>query len=587
MEIYCVDTKQTHDIKPNKHGENSMLCPECSHKRGKKNQKCFQWNDTKKTGNCHHCGCRFVESKPLAHIRSDKTYSVPEWKNITELTDKAVAYFTSRFISQDTLKKMQIYSDREWMPQFNKEVNVICFPYFMEGKLTNIKFRGPQKSFKLVKDAELILYNQDCLSLAKDYVIVCEGEIDALSWIEAGYEFAVSVPNGAKNSDGDHIRYLVELTSKIDKIYIASDHDAPGIELRNELIRRLGPERCKIITYKGYKDTNELFIEEHNAGLIEVFNTAKNAPIPGIFNAEDHLDDLLSLLEMGQSKGINTFQDIDEVVRFDTGLFAIWTGVPSMGKSTMLNWLMALWAVNNGWKHAIYSPENGQYQKTMIPAFVSLLTGKKYDKETMCKEDVSNAHRFICDHFNFISDEDTTMDFILKSAESLVKMHGINVLTIDPFNCITRSRYSGDVTDDINMELTKLSQFAKKHNVLVNLVAHPRKVESLGTGYKQPSMYDIAGSANFFNKADIGISVHRYPEDSDYGECTLMDVQKVRFDWYGHPGKIKLGFNTNNRRFHKPFWPQAIDNTNWIDPKDVKLSFSPIENNIEFEDTPF
>ena len=44
-------------------------------------------------------------------------------------------------ISQATIRDMRIYSDREWMPQFGKEVKVICFPYFIEGKLVNIKYR--------------------------------------------------------------------------------------------------------------------------------------------------------------------------------------------------------------------------------------------------------------------------------------------------------------------------------------------------------------------------------------------------------------------------------------------------------------
>lgn len=42
------------------------------------------------------------------------------------------------------------------MPQYGRDTKVICFPYFVGDRLVNIKYRGPQKSFRMVKGAELI-----------------------------------------------------------------------------------------------------------------------------------------------------------------------------------------------------------------------------------------------------------------------------------------------------------------------------------------------------------------------------------------------------------------------------------------------
>ena len=90
---------------------------------------------------------------------------------------------------------MKVYSDIEWMPQFGKDIEVICFPFFRNSKLINIKFRGAKKSFKLVSNAELIWYNFDCILEAKE-LIICEGEIDCLTFIENGFKNVYRYPAG-------------------------------------------------------------------------------------------------------------------------------------------------------------------------------------------------------------------------------------------------------------------------------------------------------------------------------------------------------------------------------------------------------
>src|SRR5690606_20497216 len=143
--------------------EERYTCPECSHLRKKKNDKCLAWNTKESVGYCHNCTASFYVFNP-----QQKEYTAPEWKNKTELTDIAVRYFTGRMISQKTLIKMRLYSDNEFMPQLKETCEVICFPFFFQDKLVNIKYRGNKKSFKLHTGAELIFYNQDALLQFED-----------------------------------------------------------------------------------------------------------------------------------------------------------------------------------------------------------------------------------------------------------------------------------------------------------------------------------------------------------------------------------------------------------------------------------
>jgi twinkle protein len=123
MKIQSTNTKQIYQYEPN--GPRS-ICPECSHNRKKKTDKCLHWDVAGKRGFCHNCATSFFEYSPF----EPKEYVCPEWKNITNLSDKAVKYFEGRMISQDTLVKMKVYSDDEFMPQLSAKVEAICFLTF-------------------------------------------------------------------------------------------------------------------------------------------------------------------------------------------------------------------------------------------------------------------------------------------------------------------------------------------------------------------------------------------------------------------------------------------------------------------------
>jgi twinkle protein len=98
----------------------------------------------------------------------------------------------------------------------------------------------------------------------------------------------------------------------------------------------------------------------------------------------------------------------------------------------------------------------------------------------------------------------------------------------------------------ISRFLDKASMFAKKHNVLVIIVAHPTKMKKKLDGtFEVPTLYDINASANWFNKCDYGLSVYR-----DYNlNTTTLFALKVKFKNLGSGGEAKLRYNYNNGRY--------------------------------------
>ncbi|MEG1760104.1 MAG: bifunctional DNA primase/helicase [Alistipes sp.] len=568
MIIFETNTGKLYEITPTKAGENYMTCPVCSAGRKKKRDKCFCWNDEKKVGRCNHCEATFSVHSQLRQ-REAKAYAVPEWKNITALSDKAVHWFGGRMISQNTLLKRRIYTDQEFMPQFGKACEVICFPYFRGEKLVNIKFRGPQKSFRMVKDAELIFSNFDTIATSKE-LIICEGEMDELTFEECGYWNVCSVPNGAGATDLTYLDNYVDALDHIEKFYIAADFDEAGLKLRNELIRRLGVEKCRIVTYKGYKDANELFCKEFKAGIDEVLKTASEIPIEGYLNLQDQYDDIYSMFQNGLSQGDGVgMESLDEHLRWETGRLAVWTGIPSHGKSEFVDFLMVKMNLCHGWKTLYFSPENYPL-KCHFSKIAEKITGCKFKQGKLSEEDFEEVFSYIEDNFFWLEPyQNATIDSILERAKLFVKRKGIKQLVIDPFNCLEQKALPGETdTKYIGRFLDELTRFAKQYDVLVHLVAHPAKMEKINGTYKAPTLYDISGSANFNNKADYGISIYR---NFATGRTSLIPL-KVRFKNLGSPAPegIELQYNLENGRYEVPVGDvYLLDNSNWLHPTDA------------------
>ena len=555
MKIKSTITGNLYEFIPSgKASEERYLCPECSHLRKKKNDKCLAWNNIESRGYCHNCSAAFYVFNPS----EPKQFVLPEWKNITELSDKAVRWFTSRMISQKTLVKMRVYSDTVFMPQHNSSVEVICYPFFFQDKLINIKFRGPQKSFMMNAGSELLFYNQDALLNHEDIIIV-EGEMDALAFIECGFNNVISVPNGA-NIKLDYLDTYHSLFDKINRVYLATDQDTKGIELRDELARRLGPERCLVVSFKDCKDANE-YLLRYGSDFHNLLKDAVAIPTKGIVTVDHLYNDIQDLFNNGVEPGLTLGEPFDTNIKWETGRLAIVTGIPSSGKSEFVDYLVTKMNLKLKWKAAYFTPENYPLKYHYAKLYEKII-GKRFRATLSTPVDFDMAFDYIRENFFYImNEEDFTVDFILTHAKILVKTRGVKVIVIDPYNKLDH-QYKDSETQYISRFLDKLISFAKFNDVLVFLVAHPKKMDKDGNGKTRvPSLYDISGSANFYNKTDYGIIVHRQVSN----ENTMLNKievfwSKIKFKHLGEQGKTDLQYDYATGRFYA----NAPNTGNWL-----------------------
>lgn len=460
--------------------------------------------------------------------------------------------------------------------------NIVVFPFIDGGKVVGEKYRAPGKRFWQRKGGRKTFWNADVmddpsLEAGTRPLVIVEGEIDALTAIDCGFVCTVSVPDGAPPvRDGEVPEELGDAdpegdaTGKFEFVYnnrhrikrikrfvLAVDNDAPGRRLAAELVRRLGAARCSFVTYpEGCKDLNDVRMKLGPDAVVRVIDGAKPYPVKGVYQLSDYP-------ETDEPQTFSTgWPDLDENLRLWLGELLVVTGIPGHGKSTWTMNMCVNLAKRHGWVIAVAS-----FEIPTVPAlrFKLRLAASGLGAKEWTRKAVQEADDFIQDHFVFIDadpageiEDDMTLEWLLERAADAVIRHGVKVLVIDPWNEVEHSRPKNEnETQYVNRALRQIRRFALRHQILAIVVAHPTKDVGKGGEARTPTLYDIEGSAAWYNKPDHGVVID-VPDPSI--KETVVWVKKARFSWSGKKGDVTLEYVPEIEGYRSlhgcaPLWP--------------------------------
>ena len=588
------------DIRHRTSGVIKTICNQCLPTRHNKRDRSLRVNID--TGHCHcyHCGADFyvpddTEEREKAERQAARKRRaaavVPQHfqRPVFDASKTTLSDATERWlvetscIPQSVIAELRITEQEEFMPQFGAKERCVCFNYFEGGQLVNTKFRSGKKHFKMVQGAELIPYNIDSL-IGQTSCIIHEGELDAASSIAAGFKGVISVPAGANSNLSWLDRFMETHFEDLEEIIIAVDTDSAGIRLRDELVNRLGAERCRVVAYgPDCKDANEHLVKYGLESLRIAIEQAVEVPLEGIFTAADLHGDLRALFDNGFGSGAETgWEEMDKICTYERRRNIIVTGTPGAGKSEWVDELVLRLCLRHQWKIGFFSPEN-------IPIVYHLrkliekLTGHRFQNGCGMTEGLlARSEEFLAENVSHISLKgNATPDRVLAKARELVVRRGCRIFVFDPLNRFDHEPAPGQTeTQYISNLLNKFTEFATQYNCLLILVAHPRKMNRNPTTGATPrvEMYDINGSADFYNKADYGIVVER---DKEIG-ITRVYVDKVKFKHLGVGGVATFVYDPVNGRYlpceesHDPAVPPeqrarntVYDSSCWLPEKEL------------------
>ena len=447
-------------------------------------------------------------------VKTKRHYRYPHEVPCTDKS-KVYAYFEQRKISRETLDALDVRQDSEGNAVFNY--------YDTNDVLTMVKYKpshkvqhGQAKCWcQQNSDTAPLLFNMNRINVNSP-LLICEGEPDCLSAIEAGFKNAVSVPLGSSNLHW--IDENLEWLDQFESIIICADNDDAGMKMQKECVPRLGSWRTKVVdipaipignTGRVTKDLNEILYVCGKDKVLELILDAKDSPVPSVADLSD-----VEPTEYEDVDGVTTGLKAidDELMRLFFGTLTIVSGQPGSGKSSLLTQL-ACNSLDNDIGTWLFSGElpNGVEKSWFNYIFAGPRNitdaisrrGNPYKKiSTTTLAEINKTYKGRWHIYR--DDYDNTLDKLIASMTDTVRKYGARCLILDNFMCIDTETSEEELRSQTDT-IKKLIEFAKKYQVAVILVCHPRKMDA-GTNV---GIYDIAGTSNIVNLAHRTIGLRR------------------------------------------------------------------------------
>lgn len=444
--------------------------------------------------------------------------------------------------------------------------DAVAIPFFQGTEVVNWKYRrinksSDQQNFSQEADAQKCFWNINALldeTLANEPLIITEGEFDAIVAMQAGFARVISVPDGAPQQEigaddtGRKYSYVYDAKaalSDVREIILCVDNDPQGIGLLNDLALRLGKARCKWVRYplrsketgERCKDLNEVWQLYGEKGVQRTLEGAQWMRVDGVYRMSE-----LPPVPQAMPHDVGLV-GMERHYNVRCGDLCIVTGIPSHGKSSFINEVACRMVQHHAWSVAFASFE----QKPQIDHRRNLrtwLNGKMVKDQSL--EEKRRADEWIDANFSFIvpnEDDDVTLEWTLDKCAAAILRHGVKMVVIDPWNEMDHIRPADmSLTEYTGFAIKQFRKLAHKYQVHVVVAAHPTKQQKDKDGtFAVPTLYDISDSAHWYNKADVGIVVHKTGDRQ-----SLIRVAKSRYhDQIGVPGDMDAIFSPEAMRY--------------------------------------
>lgn len=495
------------------------------------------------------------------------------------LTDAGAEWLETRGLDVETAVRMGVESRR---PRNAHGGEWLAIPHSVDGTPVNWSYRWldapPDESgWSQDKGKQRTWFNGDVIAdpgLQDQPLIITEGQWDAIALVGAGLQRTVSIVGGAPEEplgpDAEKYAYIdLGKFRHVQQIILAVDADSKGAALRTDLVSIFGAARCRWVEWSAHcKDANDVLVRGGADAMRKCIDRARWCVAPGLRQLSDYPPSDGSAPTVWRAPVTPAFE---RNVGFLPGFHSVTTGIPTHGKSTLMNivqWEFARQGIGGG-AGSFEAPPNAQYLRDCGKYLLGRPPEGSGARGPWTTEERDRLHAWVEENISFLDPHELgaeegvtpTLTWFLDTAAAANIRYGRRFFVLDPWSDISQERRNGQTEGEfIQQTQTDLKRFCRRFNVHVNVVAHPKKIEAEGTGkkrqFKRPTLYDISGSAHWYNGTTLGLVVHKTPRKDMDGNpvpnCTrtMIGVDKIKWaDFQGKAGDIEAQFYPASGRF--------------------------------------
>lgn len=463
-----------------------------------------------------------IESVPVFVGSSTKSYRSPDRPDCRRpvIGSPVMEYLTKqRGIEASTLAVYKVAeTDSE-----------IIFPLMRDGELLNVKYLSIDRDAKGKKITRfesgcmLALFGWQAVPDTAREILICEGEIDALSWFQFGIP-ALSVPNGAKSFTW--LENEFEFLERFETINLSWDMDGDGRQGVAEAIDRLGRYRCRVVELP-YKDANECLQNNVTAEAMRGYvSNAKSHDPAELKRASYYVEEVIDEFYPPNGKEVgfsSPWSKLDGLLQFRPGEYSVWSGFNKSGKTTILNQII-LKGMNEGERACIASLEIKP--RKLLRRLTRQLTASRLP----LVETIRDAH-FWYDGRLWIFDlvGQAKAERLFQVFEYARQRYGIKQFVIDS---LMRCGIAGDDYNAQKAISDGCAEFATAHDAHVHLVAHSKKGDDSDMDF---STLDVKGSGDITDLAHNIFGVRRNKKKEKLIEDLAMRHQMIPAELLSEP----------------------------------------------------
>lgn len=458
---------------------------------------------------------------------------------------EALRYLDSRGISTASINRFKLGVRRKEGKRW------LSIPHLSGSEWANVKYRSlppAEKAFEREFGCRSVLFNSNAVGRFEE-LIITEGELDAITLLQHGFENVVGATGGAGSFDA---AWILEL-ERAKKIFLCYDSDEAGQKGARSVARRLGYNRCWNVVLPA-KDANEFFQRHGTEEFRLRLASANQFSLPGIVTARSALDLLQGEIESGEDKGgiLTPWENINRIIcGWRPGDLIVVTALPKTGKTTFcLEITRDL--VLRGIPALFYCLE-------MRPErLMRKLIQAQYRIENPTLRDMQNARvlfenipLYFGHAFKFQKSED-----LIQAIGEAILRYGIKFAVFDNLHLLCRS---DKVNEELSQAILGFKLLAEQTEIPIVVIAQPRKLDKGKSEIM--SAEDVRYSSAIHSDCDQMLILHRNrrvsntkeiredrftAKDQSLEPLTLVRVEAHR---YGPGGEALLYYKGEQSRF--------------------------------------